>query len=713
MTEASIVSRDSTHHILANGSNFSSMRPNFRSSFPASNGTSGLSSLAQRFRENWLKCNPPFRDTDDSLTNLTWLFDMSPFSLESDGLGTNKNNRFIADRPAVFPSAKISWQPTHPYAGSLLDPQVRMDYRTKWTGKPPFSYASLICLAMRELGKPKVTLSDIYGWIMTNFAYYRHTDSSWQNSVRHNLSLNKCFEKVPREKGERGKGGFWRVNPRHADWLEANLAKCRRAAPPPGPPPPIPRSLLLEKQQEQQHTDGFYFTFPQQQQQQPPPPQNAPTLICYQSVAMPPDVSNEVEAVTVKEAPDPAHQQPPAPPPQPPPQPHVRRRKTPPCSMYPTAEKAEGEPDLVEVIRRPPQYPAFTNRKRLALGASASRNRPPYGTLTAPAWSQPVGFKREPGRSNCNDGYYDSKSWKAEDGCGRASHFQSSSFAIRRRRTRELMDTTDPFYVPPRRPQFPQSSDATYEYKPTTSISSAYPYTSTSDDSTSCKRRVETQVRHDLPEEQTLLLPDHLNLSCLDSLSNITAEPTSMETNSAVMSSWKEDFLDFPGVLPWQTVSSSVDESSNLTVECNTPDLEPTGRAIQSSTSSSPSPLASFASFGQSTASSASSNADSGVASLVNPSDGLDLGPLDLDFDTVSSALNDLVESNGCSIPPIDVDFGDLGDSIHKSLAATPLTNSTSSFSQHSGDGYADSAWNYGVGGTAGGGFYENGLSLT
>ncbi|BHF76391.1 Forkhead box protein J1 [Sparganum proliferum] len=83
---------------------------------------------------------------------------------------------------------------------------------------------------------------------MANFAYYRHTDSSWQNSVRHNLSLNKCFEKVPREKGERGKGGFWRVNPRHADWLEANLAKCRRAAPPPAPPPPVPRSLILEKQ---------------------------------------------------------------------------------------------------------------------------------------------------------------------------------------------------------------------------------------------------------------------------------------------------------------------------------------------------------------------------------------------------------------------------------------------------------------------------------
>ncbi|VEL07584.1 unnamed protein product [Protopolystoma xenopodis] len=72
------------------------------------------------------------------------------------------------------------------------------------------------------------------------------------NSVRHNLSLNKCFEKVPREKGERGKGGFWRVNSKHADWLESNLAKCRRAAPPPGPPPPMSRSMLLQQQQQQQ-----------------------------------------------------------------------------------------------------------------------------------------------------------------------------------------------------------------------------------------------------------------------------------------------------------------------------------------------------------------------------------------------------------------------------------------------------------------------------
>lgn len=56
------------------------------------------------------------------------------------------------------------------------------DYKNNPNLKPPFPYAVLISWAMKELGKPKITLSDIYGWIVDNFAYYRYSDSSWQVS---------------------------------------------------------------------------------------------------------------------------------------------------------------------------------------------------------------------------------------------------------------------------------------------------------------------------------------------------------------------------------------------------------------------------------------------------------------------------------------------------------------------------------------------------
>ncbi|ESO89273.1 hypothetical protein LOTGIDRAFT_69660, partial [Lottia gigantea] len=94
--------------------------------------------------------------------------------------------------------------------------------------KPPYSYATLIGMAMKETQKQKITLSAIYNWITDNFMYYRMADPSWQNSIRHNLSLNKCFEKVPRRKDEPGKGGFWRINPEFSDMLENGIFKKRR-----------------------------------------------------------------------------------------------------------------------------------------------------------------------------------------------------------------------------------------------------------------------------------------------------------------------------------------------------------------------------------------------------------------------------------------------------------------------------------------------------
>lgn len=119
------------------------------------------------------------------------------YSEESTSDSSNTANAYIINTlntTSVYHQNGIIQQRTKQQQPQTLN--IPYDPMIHTNNKPPYSFSCLIFMAIEESTQKALPVKEIYAWILDHFPYFKNAPTGWKNSVRHNLSLNKCFQKV-------------------------------------------------------------------------------------------------------------------------------------------------------------------------------------------------------------------------------------------------------------------------------------------------------------------------------------------------------------------------------------------------------------------------------------------------------------------------------------------------------------------------------------